>query len=72
MAMAKTRPDKKPTTLIIRTCKKCRARYEQETYQSSTLCDFCRPVKTCIHNIKITTVCQDCMARFGSPFQRVM
>lgn len=71
MAMAKTRP-KQPTTLEIRTCRQCKARYEREPYAPKDLCDYCRPVKNCIHGIKVTTPCQECTRRFGSKFQRAM
>ena len=62
--------DKK--SVLLRTCKECKARYEVDTYQSLTLCSHCRPVKTCIHNIKVTAECQSCMQLYGSKFQRAM
>lgn len=72
MAMAKALPRKQPSTLIIRTCRQCKAKYEQEPLAAKDLCEYCRPVKNCLHGIKLTSVCQECMRRFGSKFQRVM
>ena len=58
--------------MTIRTCKKCKARYEQDPYQAKDMCDFCRPIKNCIHGIKVTAQCQSCMRLYGSRFQRAM
>lgn len=65
---------KPPITVVIRTCRnpRCKARFEQAPMQSKDFCEYCRPVKNCIHNIKITEVCQSCMSLYGSRFQRAM